>query len=200
MKPIGLKMTVRAMAFLAVFSAVLALAGSAGAVDRRYCSWCHGETGQGYSSAPRLAGQRSRYIENQLQSFHEHTRIGPFMWGATAALSVRSAHDIAIYFAAIPPKAANDGDMALVPAGRTIYRDGIPDSDIVACAACHGPNAEGVREIPRLGGLSYDYLKVRLEQWRQGQNTAAPPPMPRVASQLSPNQIKALASYLSSVK
>ena len=32
-------------------------------------------------------------------------------------------------------------------------------------AACHGPNAEGIGETPRLGGLSYHYLKRRLEQW-----------------------------------
>lgn len=139
-------------------------------------------------------------MENQLQGFHEHTRIGPMMWGATVAFSAQSAHDMALYFSAMPPKAANDGDKALVAGGRSIYRGGIPASNIVACAACHGPNAEGVRDIPRLGGLSYDYLIVRLDQWHQGDNAAASPPMPRVAAQLSAGEIKALASYLSFVK
>ncbi len=122
------------------------------------------------------------------------------MWGATVDFSVQSARDIARYFSAMRPKAANDGDKALLTTGKTIYRDGIPASNVAACAACHGPNAEGIGEIPRLGGLSYDYLKVRLEQWRHGQNASAPPPMPRVARQLSPDEIKALASYLSFVK
>jgi cytochrome c553 len=67
----------------------------------------------------------------------------------------------------------------------------------VPCAACHGPNAEGIRDIPRLGGLSYGYLKRRLEQWGQGYHAAAPPPMPRIAGKLPPGQIEALASYLS---
>ena len=31
-----------------------------------------------------------------------------------------------------------------------------------------GPNAEGVAEIPRLGGLAYTYLKRRLQQWGEG--------------------------------
>ena len=44
----------------------------------------------------------------------------------------------------------------------------IPEANIVSCYACHGPNAEGVRDIPRLGGLAYFYLKGRLEQWGQG--------------------------------
>ena len=74
--------------------------------------------------------------------------------------------------------------------------NGLPDENIVACQACHGPEAQGVREIPRLGGLSYSYLKHRLETWSQGYDASATP-MPKVARSLSPNQVAALASYLS---
>jgi mono/diheme cytochrome c family protein len=45
-----------------------------------------------------------------------------------------------------------------LPRGRTIYLE-------ASCHACHGPNAEGVRDIPRLDGLAYVYLKAWLEQW-----------------------------------
>jgi cytochrome c553 len=51
-----------------------------------------------------------------------------------------------------------------------------------------------------VGGLSYHYLKRRLEQWGEGYHAAAAAPMPGVASQLSENEIQALASYLSFVK
>ena len=122
------------------------------------------------------------------------------MWGAAANLSPQMAHDLASYFSTVPPKAADDGFRELAAIGATIYQDGIPESNIVSCVACHGPNAEGVGEIPRLGGLSYYYLKRRLEQWGEGFNTAAKFPMPRIASSLSPDQIEALASYLSFVK
>ena len=189
----------RAMALLAAFAAALASEGSAQAFERSFCSWCHGESGQGYATAPRLAGQTSQYIESQLRRFHAHARTGPLMWGATTGFSVQSAHDIAVYFSAISPKAADDGNAALVPTGRAIFQDGIPDSDVVGCAACHGPAAEGAGEVPRLGGLSYYYVQARLEHWRQGHDTGASPPMPRVARQLSSNEIKALASYLSSM-
>ena len=110
------------------------------------------------------------------------------------------AHYLASYFSTVPPKAADDGIRELAAIGATIYQDGIPQSNIVSCVACHGPNAEGVGEIPRLGGLSYFYLKRRLEQWGEGFNSAAKFPMPRIASSLSPDQIEALASYLSFVK
>ena len=57
-----------------------------------------------------------------------------------------------------------------------------------------------MRDIPRLGGLSYSYLKARLEQWGQGYHSLAGSPMPVVARQLGPAEIEALASYLSFVR
>ena len=104
---------------------------------------------------------------------------------------------MAIYFSQLPARAANDGDRGLVARGEAIYQRGIPEANIAACVACHGPNAEGVGEIPRLGGLAYTYLKRRLDQWGQGYHGALALPMPHIASQLSRNQIEELASYLS---
>jgi cytochrome c553 len=75
---------------------------------------------------------------------------------------------------------------------------GMPDQNIVS--ACHGPNAEGVGAIPRLGGLSYLYLKRKLEQWGEGYHMTAQFPMPQVSVKLSPDTIEALASYLSFVR
>ena len=198
MKRIGLKMAI--VAILA--SSAPSWAGESAAV--RNCTWCHGTGAQGYTVAPRLAGQRPQYIMSQIRSFREHARDNPFskqyMWNAVAALDSQTARDLANYFAAIPPKGANDGDSMLASRGRTIYLDGIPEANIVSCYACHGPNAEGVRDIPRLGGLAYFYLKGRLEQWGQGYHSGTESPMPMVASHLGPNEIEALASYLSFVK
>lgn len=167
------------------------------------CTWCHGESVQGFASAPRLAGQQPRYIDNQLLSFHNHVRDNPYskdyMWAAAANLSPGMMHDLADYLSALPPAAAKDGDKGLVAAGRAIYEMGLPESNIVSCLVCHGPRAEGIREIPRLGGLSYAYLKRRLEQWGEGFHAAAVP-MPRIAKNLSPRDIDALASYLSFVE
>ena len=103
-------------------------------------------------------------------------------------------------FSTIPPKPANDGDRGLAAIGQAIYEEGIPEANIVSCVACHGPRAEGVNEIPRLAGLAYTYLKRRLAQWGEGYHATAEPPMPRIASKLGPNEIEALASYLSFVR
>ena len=124
MKRIGLK-----IAILAIFvSAAPAWAGGAESPGVRNCTWCHGTSGQGFMVAPRLAGQRPQYLESQIQSFREHTRDNPFskqyMWRAVAALGSHAARDLAIYFATIVPKAANDGDRNLTGKGRTIYLEG----------------------------------------------------------------------------
>ena len=171
-------------------------------VPVRNCTWCHGTSAQGFAHAPRLAGQRRQYIENQLLNFRQHIRDNPYskayMWGAAANVDPQLAQAFAAYFSQLPPKAAKDGDRALVAAGRTIYEMGIPDANVPACLVCHGPRAEGIREIPRLGGLSYSYMKRRLQQWGEGFHAAAGP-MPRIARNLSPPEIDALTSYLSFV-
>jgi cytochrome c553 len=201
MKRIGLKIAILAV-FATTASNPSSWAGESAAV--RNCTWCHGTGAQGYTVAPRLAGQRPQYIMSQIRSFREHSRNNPFskqyMWSAVAALDPHTARDLANYFATIQPKPANDGDHTLASRGRTIYMDGIPEANIVSCYACHGPNAEGVRDIPRLGGLSYSYLKGRLEQWGQGYHSTPGSPMPMVATHLGPEEVEALTSYLSFVR
>ena len=190
---------------MAVLAISLATAGPLLADDLpvRNCTWCHGTSAQGYSKAPRLAGQRKDYLVNQLEAFASHERdeflSTKYMWYATAHLDPSTARNLAEYFSALPPESAKDGDHELAAEGKIIFENGVPNENIAACQACHGPEAQGVREIPRLGGLSYSYLKRRLEQWSQGQD-AWGIPMPKVARSLSPNQIAALASYLSFVE
>ena len=166
----------------------------------RNCTWCHGSSAQGYTTAPRLAGQTPAYIENSLLSFKTHVRDNPYskqyMWGAAANVSKEMAHGFALYFSNLPPVPANDGNGALVNEGKAIYAEGIPETNVVSCIVCHGPNAEGFEGIPRLGGMGYAYLKRRLEQWNEGYHPAAVP-MPQVTKNLSANEIEALASYLS---
>jgi cytochrome c553 len=187
-----------------IASALPALAEDMEPASVRNCTWCHGASAQGYEPAPRLAGQKSQYTENQLQSFIKHTRDNPFsklnMWAAAENLSPSTMHYLAVYFSKKLPKAANDGDKELAVSGKTLFEDGNPEANTVSCAVCHGPNAEGIRDIPRLAGLSYYYLKRKLTQWGEGYHAGAKAPMSGIASRLSSNEIEALASYLSFVK
>jgi cytochrome c553 len=199
-----MKRIVQTIVLLALVVSIAPVNAEEQAAAVRNCTWCHGTSAQGYMVAPRLAGQRPLYLLNQIRDFREHTRDNPFskqyMWGAVAALGPQAARDLADYFATIPPKPANDGDRDLAARGRAIYMDGIPEANIASCYACHGPNGEGVRDIPRLGGLAYTYLTARLEQWGQGYHSGVGTPMPIVARSLGPAEAEALASYLSFVK
>ena len=136
-------------------------------------------------------------------SFKTHARDNPYskqyMWGAAANVSADMARGFAHYFSNLPPAAANDGNGALASQGKTIYVEGVPESNVVSCIVCHGPNAEGFDRIPQLGGMGYSYLKGRLEQWNEGYHSAAVP-MPQVSKNLSKDEIEALASYLSFLK
>lgn len=192
------------MAVLAIVaSAVPSLADNLEPPSVRNCTWCHGSSGQGYATAPSLAGQRPQYTEKQLLKFREQTRNSPSstqMLGPAANLSPEMARDLAIYFSTLAPKTADDGPRELVAAGRTLYESGNPAYNVASCIACHGPKAEGINEIPRLAGLSYYYLKRRLEEWSERHHASGEAPMPQIAASLPPNAIDALASYLSFVK
>ncbi len=111
------KVTVLAMTF--VIGAALACRAENLAV--RNCTWSHGGAAQGYTPAPRLAGQRYLYLENQLADFHAHTRDNPlsrhYMWGAAANLAPQSVRNLSMYFATLLPQAADDGDRELVATG-----------------------------------------------------------------------------------
>ena len=191
------------IAILTVFLAAVGSLHAGEPLPIRNCTWCHGTGAQGFTTAPRLAGQRQQYIMNQLRDFNRHTRDNPlsrqYMWPAAENLNFQVARDLALYFSALPPRAANDGDSGLAERGKEIYELGIADSNVAACVVCHGPKAEGVRQIPRLAGLTDAYLRKRLEQWSQGFHATAEL-MPQIASALSADDIEALASYLSFIK
>ena len=156
MKRIGLKLAILALVSSAVpsFAQDLETVSIGEALAGRNCTWCHGPLAQGFATAPQLAGQKPAYLENQLRSFNDHSRDNPlsqqYMWGAAAKLNSDTARDLAAYFATVEPRPAEDGDEQLVPAGKQLYEEGNPEGNLVPCISCHGPGAQGVRDIPRL--------------------------------------------------
>ena len=86
--------------------------------------------------------------------------------------------------------------------GKRIYDEGIPEANIPACAACHGPDAKGQEAIPRLAGQLYAYTVKELTNWsrERGQGSAKDDTsavMTPIAHALTPAQVSAIAAYLS---
>jgi cytochrome c553 len=169
----------------------------------RNCAYCHGPSVQGFAIAPRLAGQHRAYLVSQLNRLRSGERDNPFSvnYMSHVAAKVLPEHEceLTTYLAMLPPEAAGDGNEALAAIGEQIFKIGVPSDKVPACQFCHGPDGQGVGIFPRLSGQSYYYLKRRLEQWSEGYTKLAPH-MPGIATQLSAEQIDAVASYLSFVK
>ena len=133
-----------------------------------YCEDCHGPSGQGYYGyfpIPRLAGQQTQYIKNQLQAFVEHRRTNNIMFNVAHVLSPAMISALAERFHSYNPPPLGGAPRALAVTGKEIFQDGLPDANIAACAACHGPEARGHDEIPRLAGQLYAYVVRALENW-----------------------------------
>ena len=173
-----------------------------------YCKDCHGPAAQGYRGyfpIPRLAGQQTEYIENQLRAFIEHRRTNNIMFNVAHALSPPTIAALAEHFRNLNPAPIGGAPRELVAAGKKIFEDGVPDANIAACAACHGPDATGSGQIPRLAGQLYPYVIKELVNWgkERGQNPARPDTsaiMSPVAHSLSRAQIEAVAAFVSYLK
>ena len=170
-----------------------------------YCETCHGVSGRGfhgYYPIPRLAGQQTGYFENQLQAFVEHRRTNIIMFNVAHVLSPEMITALATNFGGLDPPPLGGAPKELAGRGQKIYEDGIPDSNVPPCATCHGPQAKGNGEFPRLAGQVYDYIVKKLTNWtkERGQNPEKPDTsaiMQPIAHALTEPEIKAVAAYVS---
>ena len=170
-----------------------------------YCKTCHGLSGEGYRGfipMPRLAGQQPKYLENQLRAFVEHRRTNPIMYNVAHVLSPSMLAALAAHFSDLNPEPLGGAPRELVAAGKAIYEDGLPETNVPACSACHGSDAKGQGEIPRLAGQFFPYVVNALTNWskERGQDPTAQDTsaiMRLTAHNLTQTQIAAVAAYVS---
>jgi len=174
-----------------------------------YCENCHGVSAQGfhgYYSIPRLAGQQPEYIKNQLEAFVERRRTNNIMFNVAHVLSPAMLDALTESFHNLNPKPLiTPAPEDLIAAGKKIYDEGIANSDVPPCAGCHGPDAKGNGQFPRLAGQLNDYVVDKLTNWakERGQNPENPDAsaiMAPIAHSLNQQQIKAVAVYLNHVE
>jgi cytochrome c553 len=84
--------------------------------------------------------------------------------------------------------------------GEKIFRGGVAERSIPACAGCHSPNGSGIpSQYPRLAGQHADYAAAQLIAFRSAarDNSA---PMVDIASKMNDREIKAVADYIAGLR
>lgn len=168
-----------------------------GALYGAVCTSCHGADGNsGAPTFPKLAQQHPEYIVKQLTEYKSGKRANAIMSGFSAALSEDDMRNIAAFVGSksAKPGFAKDKDLAIL--GEKIYRGGIADRQIPACAGCHSPNGAGIpSQYPRLSGQHAEYSVSQLTQFRDGIRLNSLQ-MGQIAAKLNDKEIKALADYI----
>jgi cytochrome c553 len=169
----------------------------------RYCEVCHGVSAQGflgYTPIPRLAGQQTAYIENQLQGFAQHKRANNVMFNVGHVLSPAMITALATNFHDLNPKPLGKAPKELLAAGKKVYEEGVPGANVASCASCHGKDAKGEGQFPRLAGQLYAYVSLQLMNWSSERGEATSDIMSPIARGLTESQIKAVAAYVSTLE
>jgi cytochrome c553 len=165
------------------------------------CAQCHGADGNsGSPEYPKLAGQHPEYLVKQLQEFKAGKRKNAIMLGFATQLNDEDMRNIAYWASAQKQKAGFAKDKAQVALGERIYKGGIADRQIAACAGCHSPTGAGIpSQYPRLAGQHGDYIAASLRGYRDGARTNSAQMM-GVAAKLNDREIKAVADYIAGLR
>ena len=165
------------------------------------CASCHGAGGNStINTNPRLAGQIDTYLHKQLVDFTTPARNQPIMTTYAKMLSDDEKKNIAAYLAAQQPKQGAARNKDTLELGRKIYRGGIADRGVAACASCHGATGSGIpAQYPRLAGQHQDYTVTQLQAFKSGARSNSPQ-MATLAKRLSDDEMKAVADYIAGLK
>lgn len=205
------------LATLLAFSAMLPLAATAAtpepakvakpdlvkgeATYGAVCASCHGADGNsGTPAYPKLAQQHPEYLLKQLQEFKSGKRKNAIMQGFAGTLSEDDMKNVAYWATSKKEKPGFAKEKDLVTLGERIYRGGIADRQVPACAGCHSPNGAGMpSQYPRLSGQHSEYTAAQLTGFRDGVRGNSLQ-MTQVAAKLNDKEIRAVADYIAGLR
>lgn len=163
------------------------------------CGTCHGPRGNSAQPKfPRLAGQNAHYLVAQLKAFRAQTRGDPdavgYMWGMASELDDDTIEALAAYYAGQKAEPSASGASATISRGREIFADGVAAQGVPACGSCHGPDAHGLQDFPRLAGQHAQYVLKQLASFQSNMRNVAV--MHGVAQNLNLGDMDAVAAFL----
>ena len=170
------------------------------------CAACHSADGNSTLAAnPRLAGQSAEYLVKQLTDLAKPAgdksgRENPVMSAMAMTLSEEDRRNVAAWFASQAPKPSLARDKDSAEQGERIYRSGIADKAVPACAGCHGPTGAGLPVLyPRIGGQFSEYVVAQLKAFRDGtrRNNL---PMQQISFRMSDAEMNAVADFVAGLR
>ena len=172
-----------------------------GAISSQVCAACHTADGsRGSPANPILQGQHAEYLVKQLTEFKSGKRKNPVMSGMAAPLSDDDVRNVAAFYASKTAKPGFAKNKDTVALGEKIYRGGIAERNVPACAACHGPTGAGIpAQYPRIGGQHGDYVEAQMTAFRGGAR-ANGPMMVAIAGKMNDKEIKAVSDYVAGLR
>jgi cytochrome c553 len=171
------------------------------------CLACHGADGNSSASSyPKIAGQHAEYLYKQLNNFRvgkggeKPLRDNSSMAAFAAALSDEDMRNVSAYLAAQQQTLSSASNKATLALGEKIYRGGIVEKKIPACAGCHSPNGAGVpAQYPRLGGQHAQYTESQLKAFRDGKRNNSEQ-MSMIAERMSDKEMEAVSDYIAGLR
>jgi cytochrome c553 len=165
------------------------------------CVACHGLDGMSAVSAnPNIAAMPAQYIAKQLEHFKSGARKNAVMQGMAANLSDADMQALGEYY--FSQRAKNNAvarNQALAEQGKKIYRAGIADAKVPACAGCHGGAGAGIPAIyPRLAGQWPEYTLTTLQAYASGERKH--PMMNTITGRLREKDMAAVAEYIAGMR
>jgi cytochrome c553 len=203
--------SIAAVASVATFTPVAVAAGAqpAGKIDlargqqiaSTVCMACHAIDGsRGVSANPILQGQHGDYLVKQLKDYKSGARENAIMKGFASTLSEDDMRHVAAFYASKTAPAGDARSKESIALGERIWRGGIADRQIPACASCHGATGAGIpAQYPRIGGQHPEYTEAQLNAYRAGtrKNNAV---MIGVAAKMNDREIKAVSDYVTGLR
>jgi cytochrome c553 len=174
------------------------------------CAACHMPDGNSVVSLfPKIAGQSSSYIINQLQAFKANRRVDPSMNPQVAQLTEQDMADLAAYFSSQTVK-PTDGQKSVAGVGQDIYLKGNIKNGVIACVGCHGQKGEGnqaalektlinplVIEAPAVGAQHSVYVAKQLKAFKTGERgNDVGKIMRNIAKGMNDDEIQAVSEYI----
>ncbi len=165
------------------------------------CVACHGAAGNStITQNPKLAGQHEAYIQKQLHNFKGPDRNNAIMTGIAKALGDDDVRNIAAFLEQQKPAPGSARNKNTVDLGKKIYRAGIAEKHVPACAGCHGPNGAGIpAQYARIAGQHQDYTIAQLTNFRTG-TRANSAQMTAVGKRMSDEEMQAVADYIAGLR